>query len=111
MNPGKLRHKIEVWKNVASENELLEESIEEALVKKISSQIIPMTGMIKNEQGDTKISGTTHKIRTRYSAGKFIKPDMWFKYKNSKYEIKYILNPFESNRTLEFFCEVIFNYE
>lgn len=111
MNPGKLNKKIEIWKNENFQTELLEEDTKDELVKKVYSQIIPISGMMKTGQAETLIVGSTHKIRMRYNTGKFITPDMWFVYKNTKYNIKYILNPFESNRTLEFFCEVIVKYE
>ena len=107
MNPGKLNKRIEVWSEIPFENESLEADTKEQLVKKVYSSIIPMTGSLKNQAANTVVSGTTHKIIIRYITGKFIKDSMWFMFKGTRYDIKFILNPFEANKKLEFFCEVV----
>ena len=107
MKSGKLNKRIEVWGETVLENDLLEEEKVKNKIKSIWSQMVPMTGSLKNQPADTVISGTTHKIITRYISGKFINDAMWFVYRGIRYDIKYILNPFEVNEKLEFFCEVV----
>ena len=50
----------------------------------------------------------THKIIVRYNSGKDITKDMQIYFNEHKFEIKYILNPYFKNETLELFVtEVI----
>lgn len=105
MKTGKMK-KVEVWGKVPFKNELNEIDFKDGLIKSVYMYFIPMTGSLTSEAGNTKVSGTTHKLKGRYVTCKFIKDDMWLVYRGQKYEIKFILNPFEANKELEFFCEV-----
>jgi len=105
MRVGKMK-RVEVWGKVNKTNALNEKDFSEGKIKSIKLEFIPMTGSLTSEAGNTKVSGTTHKLKGRYITCKFIKDDMWFMFKGQKYEIKFILNPFEANKELEFFCEV-----
>lgn len=108
MNPGKLKHRIDVYGKVEFENELLETDFRDEKLKTIWCSIIPQTGNLQKQQTETILSNTTHKVIVRYNAGKDIKPDMHLKYKNDRrFDIKYILNPYETNETLEIFCSEV----
>lgn len=110
VNTGDLRHRIDVYGNVKYENELGETSFKFGKVKTIWANIIPQTGSLQKQTGDTILTNVTHKIEVRYAAGKDITKDMqiFFEDKNQKvhrYEIKYTLNPFFRNETIEIFCQ------
>lgn len=108
MQPGKLKHKVELWGNVKVKNELNEWDIEPKKIKDIHSEIIPQTGNMQKQQGiETILSKVTHKIIVRYLAGKEITQDQWFMYRGKRFDISYILNPYFSNEKLEFFCEEV----
>lgn len=105
---GRLKHKIEIWENVITDNDnILGQKIwEPKLVKKKWAEIIPQTGsLLNNRLADTSISRTTHKIIVRYDAD--IKTDMWITVRGERYNILYILNPYLRNEWLEIFCEVL----
>lgn len=108
MIPNKFRFQIEVWGNVKFENELGEMDIKPERIKTIFAEIIPQTGSMGKRQGvETILTNVTQKIVSRYNAGKDIKQDMWFKYGEHKFDIRFILNPYFRNKTLEFFCEEV----
>ncbi len=105
MRVGKMK-KLEVWSKVEKVNELREKDFVPGKIKSVYLEMISMTGSVSSLAGNTKVSGTTHKFKGRYITCKFIKDDMWFIRNGIQYDIKFILNPFEANKELEFFCEV-----
>ncbi len=107
MNPGDLRHRIEILTNQKAKNEL-EETIYKFLpVKKIWAAIIPQTGSLQKQVADTILTNVTHKIIVRNNAGKDITKDMRIRYKDHEFEIKYVLNPYFKNETLEIFVQEV----
>lgn len=105
MNPGNLKHKIDILGNVKSKNEVGETTYIFGKIATIRAEIIPQTGALQKQQADTILTNVTHKIRVRYSAGKDITKDMKISFRNQKFEIKYILNPYFKDQWLEIFCE------
>lgn len=105
INTGDLRNRIEVWENVKHTNELNETAYRFEKVNSLWASLIPQTGKLQKQQAETILTNVTHKIIVRYTAGKDITKDMQIYYKDSRYAIRYILNPFERNETLEIFCE------
>lgn len=100
-----LRHRIDVYGKIKTTNELGEVTYADGKIKTIWAQIIPQTGSLQKQQADTILSNVTHKIIVRYSAGKDITQDMYIMFGTHRFDIKYILNPYFSNESLEIFCE------
>ncbi len=108
MNPAQLRHKIDVYGKVTVTNELGETDYTYDKIKTIWASIIPQTGNLQKQQTDTILTNVTHKIVTRYNSGKEITTDMYFMFQGKRFDIKFILNPYFKNETLEIFVtEVI----
>lgn len=105
VNSGDLRNRIDIYGNVPYTNELGERSYKFMELKSIWSSIVPQTGKLQNQQAETVLTNVTHKVIIRYSAGKDITKDMQLRYKGRRFEIKYILNPYELNEKLELFCQ------
>lgn len=105
VNSGDLRHRVEVWANQRVLNELGETSYKFVKLHSMWASIVPQTGSLQRQQADTVLTNVTHKIIVRHSSGEFITKDMQLKYKGHRYEIKYILNPYERDETLEIFCQ------
>ena len=105
MNPAELRHRIDIHGNIKGTNELGETSHKFGKIKTIWAAIVPQTGSLQKQQADTILTNVTHKIFIRYSAGKDITKDMQINFKGHRFEIKYILNPYFRNETLEIFCQ------
>lgn len=102
-----LDKRIEIHGNVAYENEIGEESMRFQLLKSIWAAVVPQTGSLQRQKADTILTNVTHKIIVRYSAGKDITKEMKLHYKHHEFEIKYILNPYFSNETLEIFVQEV----
>ncbi|QEK13723.1 head-tail adaptor protein (plasmid) [Crassaminicella thermophila] len=107
MNPGRLRHRIDVYGKIEIENELEEVDYIDSKIKTIWAAIIPQTASLQRGQVETILSNTTHKIIVRYSAGKDITQDMYIMFRGKRFDIKYILNPYFKNEFLEIFCEEV----
>lgn len=108
MNAGKLRGKVEVWQMVIFKNELNEDDYKPVMVKDFWAEIVPQTGNLQRQQGiETILSRVTHKINARYMAARDVTDSMWFQYRGHRFDIRFILNPYFRNETLEFFCEEV----
>lgn len=107
MNAGDLKHRIDIYGNVKFENELGEEDFRFDKLKTIWAAIIPQTGSLQKQQADTILTNVTHKIIVRYSAGHDIKKEMKIKFRGHTFDIKYILNPYFNNETLEIFVQEV----
>lgn len=105
VNSGDLCHRIEIWGNTRYINELGEVSYRFDKMKTLWASIIPQTGKLQNQQAETILTNVTHKIIVRYNAGKDITKDMQIRYKDHHFNIRYILNPYFKNETLEIFVE------
>lgn len=99
------RHRIDIYGNTKVINELGETAYKFGKIDTIWAAIVPQTGSLQKQQADTILTNVTHKIIVRYSAGKDITKNMQIHFRNSKFEIKYILNPYFANETLEIFCQ------
>lgn len=99
---NRLNKRLEVWGTVPVENELGAIENKTVKVKTIWGQIVPQTGSIGQRAG-TEFAKMTHKVIVRYSAARDITPVYHIRYAGRKYEIMYILNPYEKNVELEIF--------
>lgn len=107
MNIEELRHRIDVYGNIQIENELGEIDYSPSKIKTIWASIVPQTGKLQVQQVNTILSNVTHKIIVRYGAGKDITQDMYIIFRGHRFDIKYILNPYFKNESLELFCEEV----
>lgn len=99
------RHKVDVYGNVKTINELGETTYTFEKIKTIWAAVVPQTGKLQNQQAETILTNVTHKIIVRYNSGKSITKDMQIYFRGHRFEIKYILNPYFKNETLEIFCQ------
>ncbi|MBM7577672.1 phage head closure protein [Jeotgalibacillus terrae] len=102
---NKTKFLIDIYDNVKTLNELNETTYEYQKLKTISAELVPQTGSLQRQQADTIMTNVTHKIIVRYGAGKEITKNMQIHFRGHRFEIKYILNPFFKNETLEIFCQ------
>lgn len=102
-----LRSRIDIYGNIEVKNELEEITLNSKKIKTIWAEIIPQTGKLQTQQANTILSNVTHKIIVRYEAAKDVTQDMHIIFKNHRFDIKYILNPYFKNEFLEIFCEEV----
>lgn len=104
---NKLRNRIDIYGNVKYLNSANEEAERYEKINTIWAAIIPQTGALQRQQADTILTNVTHKIVVRYSAGKDITKDMQIHFRGHTFVIKYILNPYFTNETLEIFVQEV----
>lgn len=109
VNSGDLRNRIDIYGNTKVKNELGETSYKFEKIKSVWAAVVPQTGKLQAQQADTILTNVTHKVIVRYGTGKDITKDMQIQFKEHRFEIKYILNPYFKNETLEIFCEELMN--
>lgn len=105
MNINSLNKRIDVYAKSECENEVGDIEYKYNKQKTIWAAIIPQTGRLQVQQANTILSDVTHKVIVRYEAGKEITQDMYFMFRDKKLDIKYILNPYFKNESLEIFCQ------
>ncbi|SET55592.1 phage head-tail adaptor, putative, SPP1 family [Natronincola peptidivorans] len=102
-----LDKRIEIWGKIKETNELNQTVYKDDSIKKVWASIVPQTGKLINTPGDTKFANVTHKIKIRYAAFPEISREMWLKYKDKRFDINFILNPYERNEFHEIFAEQV----
>lgn len=107
VNNGDLRNKIDIHGKIEYENAAGETSTKHGKIKSIWAKIIPQTGSLQVQQADTILTNVTHKIIVRYGGNADITHDMEIYFRGRKYDIRYILNPFERNETFEIFVQEV----
>ena len=107
MNINSLNKRIDIYGNTEMKNELNEVDLRPGKIKTIWASIIPQTGRLQRQQAETKLSNVTHKVIVRFEAGKDITQDMFIKYGEHRFDIKFILDPYFKHETLELFCEEV----
>ncbi|MEH7389650.1 phage head closure protein [Bacillus sp. JJ1474] len=107
LNTGQLRHWIDLYGKVKTKNELNETTYKYQKIKSTWAAIIPQTGRLQKQQVETILSNVTHKVIVRYESDKDITQDMYIMFIGKRFDIKYILNPYFKNETLEIFCEEV----
>ena len=105
LNPGDLRNRVDVWANQKVLNELGETTYKFVKLHSLWAAVVPQTGSLQRQQADTMLTNVTHKIFVRHVDGQMITKDMQIFHDNHRYEIRYILNPYERDELLEIFCQ------
>lgn len=105
MKAGQLNRRVEFWRNAKSKNGLGENDISPVLLKTVWASIVPQTGNMTRAQAETILTSVTTKIVTRYNSASHITTADYIRYAGKRYDIRFILDPYEKHETLEFFCE------
>lgn len=75
-------------------------------VCRVWCSVVPQTGsLLHGRAAETDLARTTHKIVIRYRPG--ITAAMWVAVGGARYDILYVMDPFQRHETLELFCEVL----
>lgn len=107
LNNGDLRNKVEIHGYIETTNKFGEVTRRFGKIKSTWAKIIPQTGSLQTQAADTILTNVTHKIIVRYGGNTDITKEMKIMFKGREYEIRFILNPFEKNETLEIFVQEV----
>lgn len=105
---SRLRNKVAVYGNVATRNEIGEDTLTPGLIKyPVYAEILPTGGRNEQEQGNTTQAVTSHKITIRSNAVENLKNDMFFVYKNQRYDIEYFNPNYIYNDSVEILVTLV----
>ncbi len=114
MNPGELRHRVQVWGKLEGKNALKETTQEDIIIDTVWANIIPQTGKLQNQQVNTILTNVTHKIIIRHNRkiaeayqDELTKKTIFVLFKGHRFDVRYILNPYFKNTQLEMFVEEV----
>lgn len=110
----RLNKRVQLYGKVKSTNELKETIYMDAPIKSFWAEVMPQTAKLQNQQADTILTNVTHKIVTRYQKviaeayqDKRTKKSMYITYKGHRFDVKFMLNPYFENKSLEFYVEEV----
>ncbi|KEZ85553.1 head-tail adaptor protein [Clostridium sulfidigenes] len=107
MRISSLNKRIDIYCKLEVENQLDEVDFQWDKLRTVWAEMRPQTGKLQNQQANTILANVTHKIIIRFESAKDLTNDMYIIYNNKRFDIKYILNPYFKNETLEIFCEEV----
>lgn len=105
MEIGKLNKRIEIWHKTKKENMLKQTEEDDQLYKLLWASIVPQTGKSFSAPAGTTQAEISHKIIIRYRTD--ITEIMFIKYQGRRFDIKYILDPYEKHEKLEIYVSEV----
>lgn len=101
MNPGELRHRIIIQKQITTQDTFGEQYEEWDNITTVWANINPISGR-EFFAAESVNSEITHKVRLRYRED--IKPDMRVSYKGRIFRVESVINEFEKDKLLQLMC-------
>lgn len=104
---NRLKNRIDVYDKIQIENELKEVDFDYRKIKSIWAEISPQSGREVQGKGNTIYSEISHRFIIRSSAIKSITNDMYFIFRNQRYDIKYYNPNYKYRDSIEVFCSLV----
>lgn len=104
---SRLKNRIDVYSKIEFTNELDQTDYKYDLLKSVYAEIVPQNGYLKDGQGNTIYADIGYKIVIRSSAIENLTNDMYFIYKNQRYDIKYFNPNYKYGDSIEIFCSLV----
>lgn len=103
----RLNSRIDVYSKVEIKNELNEKDYKYQKSSSIWAEITPMSGTEVSGQANTKFADISHKIVIRDKAIPNLSNDMYFMFKEQRYNIKYFIPNYKFRDSIEIFCSLV----
>jgi SPP1 family predicted phage head-tail adaptor len=107
MDSGRLKNKVDVYKKISFVNELGEEDYKYDSNFSIWVEIVPTSGSVQQSQGNTTFTDTGYKFTIRANSIPDLSNDMYFMFKNQRYNIKYLNPNYKFRDSIEIFCSLV----
>lgn len=105
---SRLRTKLALYgKGIPFINELGEDDFKEGFIKYVYGEIIPIGGSNITIEGESTQATTSHKITIRSRAVDQITDDMYFVFKNQRYDIDYFNPNYKYKDSIEIMVKLI----
>ena len=102
-----LNNRIDVYGKTEIKNELGETDYTYDKIKTIWANILPTTGSVRNVTGEVIRTEMKYKITIRSDSLKELTNDMYFIYKNQRYDIDYFIPNFKYRDSIEIYCSLV----
>lgn len=106
-NPATLNRRIQVWKKTKTTNAIGQTAYTDTLIRTVWAQLVPQSGSMTYQQTETVLSDVTHKVIIRYKSASDIAVGDHLMYGTRRFEIRFPLNPEESNWMIELYCQEV----
>lgn len=104
---SRLKNKIALYGKVPVRNELGEDDFRFDFIKNVYGEIIPTGGSNAPTEGDTTQATTSHKITIRTGSIDQLTNDMYFVFKNQRYDIEYFNPNYKYRDSIEILVKLI----
>lgn len=101
-----LRFRVDLYGSESKTNEMGEDDIRYKKIKTVWAGIKVTSGAERSAPDGSVFAEVTHKITLRTEAAEGITPDMYFIYKNQRYNIKYMYPHYKYRDRVEFYCKL-----
>ena len=103
----RLRCRVDLFGKIQGKNELGEIDFTYGKINTLWAEITPQNGSQTKGQANTLFSEISHRFVIRSNAVKYLENDMYFIYKNQRYDIKYYNPNYKYSDNLEVFCSLL----
>ena len=107
MKIASLNNRIDVYGKTETTNELGETDYTYTKIKTIWANILPTTGSTRDATGEVIRTEMKYKITIRSDSLKELTTDMYFVYKNQRYDIDYFIPNFKYRDSIEIYCSLV----
>lgn len=104
MTACELNSRVDLHSRQATTNVLGENDYYYPKLKSLWAQIIPVSGTVKSIAGDMEVPEVSHKFIIRQGVVKDLSEDMYFIFKNQRYDIKYFMPNYKERDRVEIYC-------
>lgn len=104
---SRLRNRIDMYGKIEFENALGERDYRYDKIKSVWAEITTGAGSIKTLEGNTMYADVSHKIVIRANAITNLTNDMYFIYRNQRYDIKYFNPNYKYKDSIEIFVSLV----
>ena len=103
----KLDKKVEVYQKQKIINDLGQTEYKYSLLKKVWANIMPASTKVSSYIAETDVAEYTFKFILRENSIKNLTRDMYFIYKNQRYDIEYFVPNFKNKDRVEVICKLV----
>jgi len=104
---SKLNCRIDVYGKVETINVLKEKEYDYSKLKSVWAEIIPQNGNLQSSEVNVKYANISHKITIREKAISNLRNDMYFMFKEQRYDIEYFNPNYKLGDRIEIFCNLV----
>ena len=104
---SRLKNRVDIYQKIQITNEFGEIDFDYIKLKSLWAEVMPQSGREISGKGNTIYADISHKFTIRSNALTNITKDMYFMFKNQRYDIKYFNPNYKYNDSIEVYCSLV----